>query len=89
MWTHADSPLGTVGETRRIHKKGVTVRFGFDVLELRNLYGLSKAKQRERPMGCICPNMPPLDKRPTMVYTYIGVGLSALLVPTIRAMRRP
>lgn len=30
-----------------------TVRFGFDLLELRKLYGLSKTKQRERLMGCI------------------------------------
>lgn len=36
-----------------LYIKGVTVRFGFDVLELRKLYGLSRTKQRERPMGCI------------------------------------
>ena len=37
-----------------IYIKGVTVRFGFDVLELRNfLNSLSKTKQRGRPVRCI------------------------------------
>ena len=31
----------------------MTVRFGFDVLELRNFNGKSKTKQRERLMRCI------------------------------------
>ena len=38
---------------RHIYIKGVTVRFGFDVLELRTLYGLSRTKQRERLMGVL------------------------------------
>ena len=38
---------------RHIYIKGVTVRFGFDVLELRTLYGLSKTKQRKRLMGVL------------------------------------
>ncbi len=35
-----------------IYIKGVTVRFGFDVSELRKLKCLSRAKQRERPVEC-------------------------------------
>ena len=38
---------------RHIYIKGVTVRFGFDVLELRNFECLSKTKQRERLMGVL------------------------------------
>ena len=71
-----------------IYIKGVTVRFGFDLLELRKLYGLSKTKQRERLMGCIIDSHHWLRSDLSSVvkeddlYIYTGVGLSALLVST-------
>ena len=51
LYSYRKPRWAEVGQTY-IHK-GVTVRFGFDLLELRKLYGLSKTKQRERLMGCI------------------------------------
>ena len=46
-------PTNGLRQARHIYIKGVTVRFGFDVLELRTLYGLSKTKQRKRLMGVL------------------------------------
>ena len=49
-----------------------------------------KTKQRERPMGCIImPLVGSLYSAGKGVRIYIGVGLSALLVSTCRAMREP
>ena len=45
------APKGGKWGKAHIHIKGVPLRFGFDLLELRKLYGLSKTKQRERPLG--------------------------------------
>ena len=44
-------PTNGQRRARHIYIKGVTVRFGFDLLELRTLYGKSKTKQPERLMG--------------------------------------
>ena len=91
--SHAGSPVGW-RRGRLIYIKGVSVRFGFDDRRTsQTLYGLSRTKQRKRPKGCIIYIL----NRPWCVvpslwvylYMYIGVGLSALLVSTIRAMRRP
>lgn len=50
-------------------------------------------KQRERLMGCtiytLIVSMPVALEQEGLLYTYTGVGLSALLVSTYRAMRRP
>ena len=47
----AESPWGReVGRTHTKIKRRI-LRFGFGVLELRKLYGLSKTKQRGRLMG--------------------------------------
>ena len=56
---------------------------------------LSKTKQRERLMRCNLYTTPLASIGSSVIaflgilYTYISVGLSALLVSTIRAMRRP
>ena len=53
MYPIAEVPNGLRWEDIHINK-GVTVRFGFDsVRTSQTLYGLSRTKQRERPMGCI------------------------------------
>ena len=46
-------PTNGQRRARHIYIKGVTVRLGFDVLELRTLYGKSKTKQPERLMGVL------------------------------------
>ena len=82
--THKKPPTGR--KRTGIHKtKGVFVRFGFDVLELRKLYGMSRTKQPERPVRCYYPS-PYIDVRHGIVLTfkdgrfmtitYIRVGIS-------------
>ena len=86
--------VGCLG--RHIYIKGVTVRFGFDVLELRKFKLLVKNKATGTPLGCIiyipikmlCLFLW-VDVSCGMDYIYIYVGLSALLVSANRAMRRP
>lgn len=51
--SRAESPVGW-RRGRHIYIKGVTVRFGFDsVRTSQTLYGLSRTKQRERPVGVL------------------------------------
>lgn len=86
--------VGCLG--RHIYIKGVTVRFGFDVLELRKFKLSVKNKATGTPLGCII-YIPFKMQYPFLWmdcilwddYIYIYVGLSALLVSTDRAMRRP
>ena len=73
---------------------GVFERFGFDELESRKFIDKSRTKQPERLMWCIIYTSMASDVnafvgREGRLYTYTGVGLSALLVSTCRAMRRP
>ena len=61
--------------------------------ELRKFIDKSRTKQLERLMWCIiytsiASDVNAFDGRGRL-YTYTGVGLSALLVSTCRAMRRP
>ena len=74
-----------------IYIKGVTVRFGFDVLELRNFKLSVKNKATGTPHGMFIYNPHWLfvfiAERES--YILISVGLSTLLVSTNRAMRRP
>ena len=74
-----------------LYIKGVTVRFGFDVLELRKFKLSVKNKATGTPHGMFIYN-------PHWLFAFIAereklyiisVGLSALLVSTIWAMRRP
>jgi hypothetical protein len=73
--------------------KGVTVRFGFDVLELRKLKQIVKNKATGTPHGMFIyvPQLVIVYRIPFMgiLYILISVGLSTLLVSTIWAMRRP
>ena len=76
-----------------IHKRR-TERFVFDVLELRNFKLLVKNKATRTPQGVyyICPNCRYALRRMAqegVLYIHFCVGLSALLVSTNRAMRRP
>lgn len=67
--------------------KGVFVRFGFDAM--------SRTKQQRTPheVYYIQPLLASDDSivrcQECFLYTYTGVGLSALLVSTCRAMREP
>ena len=76
-----------------LYIKGVTVRFAFDVLELRKLKQIVKNKATGTPHGMFIyvPQLVIADRRPFMgiLYILISVGLSTLLVSTIWAMRRP
>jgi hypothetical protein len=76
-----------------LYIKGVTVRFGFDVLELRKLKQIVKNKATGTPHGMFIyfPQLVVAYRRPFMgiLYIFISVGLSTLLVSTIWAMRRP
>ena len=85
--------LGTNGWVGRyIYIKGVTERFGFDAIRTSQLLRIVKNKATGTPQGCFymqalnvsCP-----QGAEGRLYIDIGVGLSALLVSTIRAMRRP
>ena len=78
-----------------IHK-GVTERFGFDDSRISQiLNSLSRTKQRERLMRCIIYS--PHWLRTVLLFVVksafyiftLAWGLSALLVSTGRAMRRP
>ena len=75
-------------------EKGVFVRFGFDELESRKFIDKSRAKQQRTPHE-VYDVQPSLTSITLVVvvrvslYTYTGVGLSALLVSTCRAMREP
>ena len=66
--------------------KAFSERFGFDALRISQIQTSGqKPKQRERPLRCnYCTH---LDGG--LWYIYIGVGLSALLGTTTRAMREP
>ena len=74
--------------------KGVFVRFGFDELESRKFIDKSRTKQQRTLHGVyyICSqcfqSIFRLFSR-GLLYIYTGVGLSALLVSTCRAMREP
>ena len=76
-----------------LYIKGVTVRFGFDVLELRKLKQIVKNKATGTPHGMFIyvPQLVIVCRIPFMgiMYILISVGLSTLLVSTIWAMRRP
>ena len=93
MHTYAEGPKGRGGGQTFI-KKGVTVRFGFDVLELRNFRQIVKNKATGTPHGMFIYSPHWLfalsgDSPMSGFYILIGVGLSALLVSTNRAMREP
>ena len=77
------------------NNKGVSCALVLTIRELRNFICLSKTKQRGRLMGVLYPFLPfrlgnivPRNKW-LGLYIYTYVGLSALLVSTDRAMRRP
>lgn len=70
------------------------VRFGFDELESRKFIDKSRTKHKERLMRCIIYVLIVFSRffdccHEYLLYVYIGVGLSALLVLTCRAMREP
>ena len=74
-----------------IHK-GVTERFGFDILRISQIRKCSsKTKQRERPVGCLYTALIvscrfiAIGTMSGRLYNHIGVGLSTLLVSTNRA----
>ena len=72
--------------------KGVTVRFGFDVLELRKFKQIVKNKATGTPYGMFIYIILLVVVLQTNIgdnYILISVGLSALLVSTDMAMRRP
>lgn len=88
VYTHLISK--EINDNGHIYIKGVTVRFGFDVLELRKFKLLVRNKATDTPYGMyytrldwIWVAIPDLKD-----FIYICVGLS-LLVLTRRAMRRP
>ena len=72
-----------------IHIKGVSVRFGFDAIRISQVQTVSQ-EQSNGDVLCdvvymsLCAYMRVCDN-----YMYIGVGLSALLVSTYRALREP
>lgn len=70
------------------------VRFSFDELESRKFIDKSRTKHKERLMRCIIYVLIVFSRffdccHECLLYIYIGVGLSALLVSTCRAMREP
>ena len=74
--------------------KGVTERFGFDALESRKFKQLVKNKATGTSHGMFIYSPHWLftllgDMLLSVFYILIGVGLSALLVSTNRAMREP
>ena len=72
--------------------KGVTVRFGFDVLESRKFKLLVKNKATGTPHGMYVYNpywLLSIEQKSIGYIIFISVGLSALLVSTNRAMREP
>ena len=85
--------LGTDGEAGTyIYIKGVTERFGFDVVRISQVLRIVKNKATGTPQGCfICKPLVRLVRKTQQgrLYIDIGVGLSTLLVSTIRAMREP
>ena len=75
--------------------KGVSDALVLTIRELRKLICQSRTKQQETSHGCVlytaligfgrfCRSL-----SECILYTYTGVGLSALLVSTCRAMREP
>ena len=78
---------------RYIYIKGVTVRFGFDGLRTSQLQQYVKNKATGTPYGMYiiysCRWMAKNAMAGRLLYIYISVGLSALLVSTYWAMRRP
>ena len=77
---------------RYIYIKGVTERFGFDVVESRKfkLIVKNKATGTLHGMFIYIPLLTIfINSHLEVYYILIGVGLSALLVSTIRAMREP
>lgn len=90
---HAESPKRAKGGNRHIYIKGVTVRFGFDDRRTSQIQQYVKNKATGTSYGMyyihlsitIC-----LHTDSVMVlYIYISVWLSALLVSAYWAMRRP
>lgn len=74
--------------------KGVFVRFGFDELESRKFIDKSRTKQQRTLYGVYYIRSQCLQSifgccQEGILYIYTGVGLSALLVSTCRAMREP
>ena len=75
--------------------KGVFVRFGFDAIRISQIQRQVKTKQQRTPheVYYIQPSLASdnsiVRRQECFLYTYTGVGLSALLVSTGRAMRRP
>ena len=81
---------------RHIHiEKAFLYALVLAIAELRKFIDKSRTKQPERLMWCIIYSSHCLRMfytfvgRESRLYTYTGVGLSALLVSTCRAMRRP
>ena len=96
--TSAPMPEAPLGRGRAdIHiGKGVFVRFCFDGLESRKFTDKSRTKQQRTSyvVYYIQPSlssggMPPSVGGEGALYSHTGVGLSALLVSTCRAMREP
>ena len=75
-----------------IYIKGVTERFDFDSLRISQVHRLVKNKATGTPYGVFIMYSPwcvLTEDAKGRLYTNIGVGLSALLVSTNRAMREP
>ena len=94
--TLAKCPDTGKSKCRDIYIKGVTVRFGFDVLESRKFKWISQEQSNGDALWgayTVCPKhfLYPhvMGKCSGMLDIYIIVGLSALLVSTDRAMREP
>ena len=100
LHTMPEAPMGR----RRwadIYIKGVSVRFGFDILRTSQIQTISQEQSnKDRPWDVYIHFLSALGRQPPCcllgvtdggsgtIYN-IGVGLSALLVSTNRAMRRP
>lgn len=75
--------------------KGVFVRFGFDAIRISQIQRQvkNKATKNAHEVYYIQPLLASDDSivrcQECFLYTYTGVGLSALLVSTCRAMREP
>ena len=76
--------------------KGVFVRFGFDAIRISQIQRQVKNKATGTPhevyyiqLSLASIGSSAVCCRCGVLYTYIGVGLSALLVSTCRAMREP
>ena len=73
--------------------KGVTERFDVDAVRISQIQTVCQNKATGTPLGMFIYTLTGYWRKPPwpcrVKYILIGVGLSALLVSTIRAMRRP